>query len=125
MIEIYEEENTPVKAFLVGFLDKNKSEEYSLAELKGLVKTLGMEVGGEIVITRVDPNPQYFLGTGKVQEILEQVEETESECIIFDFEISPTHQRGQFQSLRSQTVYLNSLNLELNIQQNLCLYQLL
>ena len=94
MIEIYEEENTPVKAFLVGFLDKNKSEEHSLAELKGLVKTLGMEVGGEIVITRVDPNPQYFLGTGKVQEILEQVEETESECIIFDFEISPTHQRN-------------------------------
>ena len=94
MIEIYEEENTPVKAFLVGFLDKNKSEEYSLAELKGLVKTLGMEVCGEMVITNVKPNPQYFLGTGKTEEIIHQVETLDGECIIFDFEISPTHQRN-------------------------------
>ena len=94
MIEIYQEENTPVKAFLVGIQDNKIKTSSCLIELKGLVKTLKMEVGGEIVITRVDPNPQYFLGTGKVQEILEQVEETESECIIFDFEISPTHQRN-------------------------------
>ena len=94
MIEIYQEENTPVKAFLVGIQDSKIKTSSCLTELKGLVKTLKMEVGGEIVITRVDPNPQYFLGTGKVQEILEQVEETESECIIFDFEISPTHQRN-------------------------------
>ncbi|MEE0877831.1 MAG: GTPase HflX [Treponemataceae bacterium] len=94
MIEIYQEENTPVKAFLVGIQDNKIKTSSCLTELKGLVKTLKMEVGGEIVITRVEPNPQYFLGTGKVQEILEQVEETESECIIFDFEISPTHQRN-------------------------------
>ena len=94
MIEIYQEENTPVKAFLVGIQDSKIKTSSCLTELKGLVKTLKMEVGGEIVITRVDPNPQYFLGTGKVQEILEQVEETESECIIFDFEIFPTHQRN-------------------------------
>lgn len=94
MIEIYQEENTPVKAFLVGIQDNKIKTSSCLTELKGLVKTLKMEVGGEIVITRVDPNPQFFLGTGKVQEILEQVEETESECIIFDFEISPTHQRN-------------------------------
>ena len=94
MIEIYQEENTPVKAFLVGFLDKNKSEEHSLAELKGLVKTLGMEVCGEMVITNVKPNPQYFLGTGKTEEIVHQVKTLDGECIIFDVEISPTHQRN-------------------------------
>ena len=94
MIEIYQEENTPVKAFLVGIQEKGQAFDFCLSELKGLVKTLGMEVCGEMVITNVNPNPQYFLGTGKVQEILEQVEETESECIIFDFEISPTHQRN-------------------------------
>ena len=94
MIEIYQEENTPVKAFLVGFLDKNKSEEYSLAELKGLVKTLGMEVCGEILISKINPNPQYYLGTGKTEEIIHQVETLDGECIIFDFEISPTHQRN-------------------------------
>lgn len=86
MIEIYQEENTPVKAFLVGF--------ENLSELKGLVKTLGMEVGGEILISKVKPNPQYYLGTGKTEEIIHKVEVLDCECIIFDFEISPTHQRN-------------------------------
>lgn len=94
MIEIYEEENTPVKAFLVGIQEKGQAFNFCLSELKGLVKTLGMEVCGEMVITNVKPNPQYFLGTGKTEEIIHQVETLDGECIIFDFEISPTHQRN-------------------------------
>ena len=76
MIEIYQEENTPVKAFLVGF--------ENLSGLKGLVKTLGMEVCGEILISKVKPNPQYYLGTGKTEEIIHKVEVLDCECIIFD-----------------------------------------
>jgi GTP-binding protein HflX len=53
-----------------------------------------MEVCGEMVITNVKPNPQYFLGTGKTEEIVHQVKTLDGECIIFDFEISPTHQRN-------------------------------
>ena len=94
MIEIYQEENTPVKAFLVGIQEKGQAFDFCLSELKGLVKTLGMEVCGEMVITNVKPNPQYFLGTGKTEEIIHQVETLDGECIIFDFEISPTHQRN-------------------------------
>ncbi len=94
MIEIYEEENTPVKAFLVGIQEKGQAFDFCLSELKGLVKTLGMEVCGEMVITNVKPNPQYFLGTGKTEEIVHQVKTLDGECIIFDFEISPTHQRN-------------------------------
>ena len=94
MIEIYEEENTPVKAFLVGFQEKGQSSDLCLCELKGLVKTLRMEVCGEIVITNIKPNPQYYLGTGKTEEIVHQVQTLDGECIIFDFEISPTHQRN-------------------------------
>jgi GTP-binding protein HflX len=94
VIEIYEEENTPVKAFLVGIQEKGQAFDFCLSELKGLVKTLGMEVCGEMVITNVKPNPQYFLGTGKTEEIVHQVKTLDGECIIFDFEISPTHQRN-------------------------------
>ena len=94
MIEIYQEENTPVKAFLVGIQEKGQAFDFCLSELKGLVKTLGMEVCGEMVITNVKPNPQYFLGTGKTEEIVHQVKTLDGECIIFDFEISPTHQRN-------------------------------
>jgi GTP-binding protein HflX len=84
MIEIYEEENTPVKAFLVGIQEKGQAFDFCLSELKGLVKTLGMEVCGEMVITNVKPNPQYFLGTGKTEEIIHKVEVLDCECIIFD-----------------------------------------
>ena len=84
MIEIYQEENTPVKAFLVGIQEKGQAFDFCLSELKGLVKTLGMEVCGEMVITNVKPNPQYFLGTGKTEEIVHQVKTLDGECIIFD-----------------------------------------
>jgi GTP-binding protein HflX len=53
-----------------------------------------MEVCGEILISKINPNPQYYLGTGKTEEIIHQVETLDGECIIFDFEISPTHQRN-------------------------------
>ena len=68
MIEIYQEENTPVKAFLVGIQDNKIKTSSCLTELKGLVKTLKMEVGGEILISKVKPNSQYYLGTGKTKK---------------------------------------------------------
>ena len=49
-----------VKAFLVGIQEKGQAFNFCLNELKGLVKTLGMEVCGEMVITNVKPNPQYY-----------------------------------------------------------------
>ncbi|NLM00738.1 MAG: GTPase HflX [Treponema sp.] len=86
MIINLQEENRKAKAFLVG--------ETSLNELTGLVETLGMEISGHMILSRRTFSATYAIGSGKAQEIIDTAKEYESECIIFDFELSPTQQRN-------------------------------
>jgi GTP-binding protein HflX len=67
--------------------------EDSLTELSLLAETAGLEVVGELTQKMDRPNPVTFLGSGKVEELKALAEETLSQVIIFDDELSPRHQR--------------------------------
>lgn len=67
--------------------------EDSLAELALLADTADVEIIGEISQKLEKPNPDTFVGSGKVEEIKILVEETQSDLVIFDTELSPRHQR--------------------------------
>lgn len=88
MINIEEEKNRKVRAFLVGEPGNN------LCELKGLTDTLGLETAGTLTLTRLEIQPAYGMGKGKAQEIVDLAKESEADCIIFDFNIEPTKQRN-------------------------------
>jgi GTP-binding protein HflX len=85
------------KAFLVGVeIFKNKSLltlEDSLTELALLADTSGLEVVGELTQKLDRPHVKTYIGPGKVEELKALVEETLSQVIIFDDELSPRHQR--------------------------------
>ncbi len=85
------------RAFLVGvelFQEKNLlSLEDSLAELALLADTAGLQVVGETTQKLDRPNPETFIGSGKVEEIKLLAEETLSQVILFDGELNPRHQR--------------------------------
>jgi len=85
------------RAFLVGVEVKGKpgllSVEDSLAELALLADTAGLQVVGETYQKVARPDPNTFIGSGKVGEIKDFVEETLADVIIFDDELSPRHQR--------------------------------
>ena len=88
MINIEEEKNRKVRAFLVGEPGNN------LCELKGFTDTLGLETAGTLTLTRLEIQPAYGMGKGKAQEIVDLAKESEADCIIFDFNIEPTKQRN-------------------------------
>lgn len=88
MINIEEEKNRKVRAFLVGEPGNN------LCELKGLTDTLGLETAGTLTLTRLEIQPAYGMGKGRAQEIVDLAKESEADCIIFDFNIEPTKQRN-------------------------------
>lgn len=67
--------------------------EDSLAELALLAQTADVEILGEITQRLEKPNPDTFIGSGKVEEIKMLVEETQADLVIFDIELSPRHQR--------------------------------
>jgi len=87
----------PERAFLVGVEVYGRSAhltlEESLAELALLADTAGLDVVGQTYQKLDQPNVQTFIGPGKVEELKALVEETLSEVILFDDELSPRHQR--------------------------------
>ncbi len=65
----------------------------SLAELTLLADTAGLSVAGQLTqnMTRIDP--ATYIGSGKVGEVVELLNETGAKTVIFDDELSPRHQR--------------------------------
>src|SRR3990172_5542169 len=85
------------RAFLVGVdLFRQRpplSLEDSLTELALLSDTSGLEVAGELTQKLDTPHVKTYIGPGKVDELKALVEETLSQVVIFDDELSPRHQR--------------------------------
>ncbi len=79
------------RAFLVGteiFGDSNLlSLSDSLAELSLLADTAGLDVVGETTQKLSRPNPKFFIGPGKVEEVKLLAEEVKAEVILFDDEL--------------------------------------
>jgi GTP-binding protein HflX len=85
------------RAFLVG-VDLYQQKSFlsladSLAELALLSDTSGLEVVGELTQKLDRPHVKTYIGPGKVDELKHLVEETLSQVVIFDDELSPRHQR--------------------------------
>lgn len=85
------------RAFLVGVELKDDpgilSLEDSLEELSLLADTAGLDVVGETTQKRTRPNPETLIGSGKLEEIQTLVEETLTQVVVFDDELSPRHLR--------------------------------
>ena len=65
-----------------------------LKELAELVRTLEVPVAGQIVAGLKAPNPKYYVGSGKAEEISDAAKEAEANIVIFDVALSPTQQRN-------------------------------
>lgn len=85
------------RAFLVGIRDRGESLEDAkehLEELESLVDTMGIEVIATETATIREPNPKLYIGSGKLQEIVESAKSIKADLIIFDAELSPRQQRN-------------------------------
>ncbi len=74
--------------------DREVEKERALDELKGLVKTAGAEVVGEIVQIRDNPHPALCFGTGKVEELKALVKSTGAKLVVVDNNLSPAQGRN-------------------------------
>jgi GTPase len=107
------------RTFLVGvdlFRNKhNLSLEDSLAELALLAETADLEVAGQLTQKLEHPNVETYIGPGKVEELKALAEETLSQLVIFDDELSPRHQRELEQALGPSLRVLDRTALILDI----------
>jgi len=100
MFEIEKPSNKEIllnTAFLVGIKDntieKTKVEEH-LSELEELVDTMGFSTLGSEIVNLKLPNSKFYIGDGKAEEISSKAAELKVECIIADFDLSPSQQRN-------------------------------
>lgn len=107
------------RAFLVGveiYQEKNLlSLEDSLAELTLLADTAGLDIVGEMTQKLDRPNPETYIGSGKVEELKALAEETLAQVIVFDNELNPRHQRELEQLLGDKVRVLDRTALILDI----------
>ncbi len=107
------------RAFLVGvdlFKEKNfLTMEDSLEELALLSDTSGLDVVGELTQKLDRPHVKTYIGPGKVEELKMLVEETVSQVVIFDDELSPRHQRELQEALGLSVKVLDRTALILDI----------
>ncbi len=94
------------RAFLVSVLDSRdqRGKERALDEIKGLIETAGAEVVGEMVQLRDHPDPATCLGSGKLSELKQAVEETEANLIVFDNHLTPSQGKAVEQETGTQVV---------------------
>jgi len=108
---------TGEKAVLVGvitqFQDEKKSKEY-LDELAFLAETAGAQPVKRFTQKVAKPNPKTFIGSGKINEIAEYVEEHDIDIVIFDDELTPSQLRN-IETVFGERKILDRTNLILDI----------
>lgn len=86
------------RAILIGMeLGRNDSlwtVDDSLEELKQLADTAGATVIKKFIQKRPKPDPAFFIGRGKVQELALYAQQENIDLCIFDDELSPAQQRN-------------------------------
>src|SRR6478609_5518766 len=85
------------RAFLVGLHRQQEPDGFAeamLEELRELVGTLSVEIGGEIIVNLREINPRYLIGSGKMEEIAAMAKGSGCNLIVFDDELSPAQQRN-------------------------------
>lgn len=114
--------NPPSRAILIGVKLRDNmmhETEESLQELRQLAETAGIEVVCETIQSRNAPNPTYFIGEGKVEELKPLIEELNTDAIIFDEELSPAQNRNLERALDVATIDRTGLILQVFAQRAL------
>lgn len=63
-------------------------------EFAELVRSAGAEVLASISARVEDPNPRYYIGTGKAEEVAEAVRATEADVVLVDHLLTPVQERN-------------------------------
>jgi len=81
------------RALAIG-ISNGKDEGEPLAELKELLRTAGVATAGEAVQQREAPDPDRYVGRGKLAELKEQIGACDANLVACDDELAPRQERN-------------------------------
>ena len=100
-----ETKERPEKVILVAVSDKDAdSAILSLQELEALADTAGAEVLELFLQSREHPHPGTYLGSGKLEELKERIQELDADGVICDDELTPAQMRNMTDILNTKVM---------------------
>jgi GTP-binding protein HflX len=87
------------RAFAIGIVRDAEHREDPLAELKELLRTAGVATAGELTQARSEPDPDRYLGRGKLTELKREIAAADANLIACDDELVPRQERNLEQEL--------------------------
>lgn len=114
-MEDLEQHRGAERAFLVSvsvqILDDLDRDEFSL-----LTQSAGADVIEHIDVARIKPDPKYFIGSGKAEEIAERVEALDIDLVIFDHSLTPSQERNLERVIQCRVIDRTRLILDIFAQ---------
>jgi GTP-binding protein HflX len=97
----------------VGLSRPQDGREPDLEELGRLAESAAAVVVARIVQHRAAPNSATFIGTGKVEELKEDIYEHDADLVIFDADLTPAQQRNLEHRLEIKVIDRTALVLDI------------
>jgi GTP-binding protein HflX len=94
---LYDTAEQVKRAFLIGIWDEGATGmemESRSGEFRGLAESLGVEIAAQETVHVREIRSRFGMGTGKARELGEKAAALQADCLILDWEPSPSQQRN-------------------------------
>jgi GTP-binding protein HflX len=115
-VEFFERPNVGERAILVHLDFQVEDAREELEEFKELALSAGADPVAIVQGSRRAPDPKYFIGGGKAEEIVEIAKAEEAELVIFNHALSPSQERNLERLLQCRVLDRTGLILDIFAQ---------
>ncbi|MCP4129115.1 MAG: GTPase HflX, partial [Gammaproteobacteria bacterium] len=113
---MFERPKTGERAVLVHQDIGVRPDPEELNEFVDLVVSAGAEPLLTVTGSRKSPDPRFFIGRGKVEEVVDAIAGVEAEVVIFDHDLSPSQERNLEREFKCRVVDRTGLILDIFAQ---------
>lgn len=109
--QVQQRERVILVSVAVNMLDDLDVEEFHL-----LAQSAGATILEHLTVQRNKPDPKFFVGSGKAEEIAQLVEHVDAELVIFDHSLSPAQERNLEKIMKCRVIDRTGLILDIFAQ---------
>jgi len=113
---LFERPQSGERAILVHAGIDGAPDESECEEFRELARSAGAAIVDEIVSSRRRPDPRYFIGKGKLEELSQGIKENGAELVISSAALSPSQERNLEQQLKCRVLDRAGLILDIFAQ---------
>lgn len=113
---MFERPRSGERALLVRIGFGSHADPLDLEEFHELARSAGAEPVATVTGRRARPDPRFFVGSGKAEELRQRAEDSGAEVILVDHALSPSQERNLEQLTGRRVLDRNSLILDIFAQ---------